>query len=497
MFALDFSSLPDDGSTTAKEQPRPRAAAKVKAKAKVRAKQGVAVEGGDYLMQLQIAEKERAAAALAMMKSQMANAPPQQPRPAVVVQQATQRSMTIPAAATAQSLPQKQAPLMRAACTSSLAPDRDSSPEVVSVAPPNQLRPLRSEISRAPELDMDTVQESIEMKQAREDDEIRRAAEEAAVLRSIEHDRRSGWWKRLKEPVRDAPIERCGVLPLHAGSTSASSSSTVQSRLHNPLNLPVQEFSVECEVVTIRAEPSTLAPVCGARRRSDRVRLIEESFDGWAKLAEEPGWILRTSANAVAESASSVTVHLAARGPSMLLASPRPSSSHERLMFEVLCEAGVDLFREPHCAALRIGTRSCGEFLLADTQSYHGWVRLSDNEGWAQARTEAGASHLQPIRPDELQLATAKEPDDSLGPCSPCDRQVSSPREREVMQQVKAEEAARQREEAARQDALRLLGHAARMGVSSAEFCAAVEVARDKGVAKRDIARCNALRNSR
>ena len=41
--------------------------------------------------------------------------------------------------------------------------------------------------------------------------------------------------------------------------------------------------------------------------------------------------------------------------------------------------------------------KSFGEFVLAETQTYHGWVRLSDGEGWVlavSAQADASVCHL-------------------------------------------------------------------------------------------------------
>jgi len=500
MFSFDFDGLNGDaGAAPVKEPSRPKAAAKAqvkaKARAKVRSKQNVSTAETDYLMQLQIAEKERAAAALAMMRSQMsaaAAAPPLPARPAVCpVPRTVQASLPRP-------LFETKASRVNGVCPSLDAEDGHSSPEVLTVEmPPKVDLQIRSPMRETSSV----ATESVEMREAREDDEARRAAREAAVERSIEHDRRSGWWRRLEQPSHAAPIERCGVLPLHVGtgSVSSSSSSAARRRLHNPLEIPTQEFMVECAVVTIRAEPSHVAPVCGAKRRGDRVTLVEESFNGWGKLAEEPGWIPRAPETESATSKSETPALRPLDGRAFaLLASQRPSRSQGRQMFEVLCEAGGEVFREPARGALRLGTRCCGEFLLADTQTYHGWVRLSDDEGWARACTEAGGRLLQAIRPDELQLAATEEGTDanSRNPSS-MRREVAEECDRSAVKRAEAEADAREQEQAARQEALRALEHAARSGVNSAMFCAAVEVARERGVAKRDIARCNALRCSR
>merc|ERR1711920_398374 len=123
-----------------------------------------------------------------------------------------------------------------------------------------------------------------------------------------------------------------------------------------------------------------------------------------------------------------------------------------------------------------------GEFVLADTQSYHGWVRLSDDEGWMLGISADGGSMLLNVRPDELQLVTSGQSATA----------ASSPEEVEA----NAAAAAAAQKDAARKEALRQL-EAAALGANTANFCAALAVAREKGVAKRDIARCNALRTNR
>merc|ERR1740129_886943 len=82
-------------------------------------------------------------------------------------------------------------------------------------------------------------------------------------------------------------------------------------------------------------------------------------------------------------------------------------------MLEVLAGQGLAVYREPAQGSLRLGSRSFGEFVLAERQSYHGWLRLADGEGWIHAFEGPGDGQGQRlvvcIHPDELQLARTPE----------------------------------------------------------------------------------------
>lgn len=303
---------------------------------------------------------------------------------------------------------------------------------------------------------------------------------------SIAEARQSDVWARLGDSVRaPAPIERCSELPIHLAGPSA------EEGAWNPLGLPTQDFTVVCSGVTIRAEASSAAPVCGAKRMGDRFSASEETFDGWIKLADEVGWIHRAAegSQAPSSSSSSSSAPLKPVGGletlSKALASPTPAHVPGRQMFEVAADAGAPVFREPSVGALHLGVRSCGEFILAEGQSYHGWVRLSDDEGWMPAfDASSGSPMLVGVRPDELQITQA----------FPSDQQPSGEDaiDKEAAVAAAAAEAVAQ---AGRREALRALELAAASGAPSAVFCATMEVARQRGVSKRDIARCNGLRS--
>jgi len=291
-----------------------------------------------------------------------------------------------------------------------------------------------------------------------EDEAAYRAAAEAAAERALERDRNSDWWKKLQTKAPKHRVERCDRLPIHRESELGDRTTP----------LPTRGFKVVAEVHPVRSQPCAGALVCGGRKLHETIRAVEETFDGWVKLAGDEGWMCQ----GVEEAPLSMKCLEALEKP-RAMAVETLAKIPGRQMLEVVADDGVDILQEPVEGALVLGRRSFGEFLLADSQTYHGWIRLSDNEGWAQAVSGSGERILIGIRPDELQLTTT---DGSAVP-------------EESPEQTAAAVA-----EAARKEALRQLESAALSG-NSAFFCAALEVARQRGVSKKDIAKANAMRS--
>eukprot|EP00933_Yihiella_yeosuensis_P054542 TRINITY_DN5300_c0_g1_i4.p1 TRINITY_DN5300_c0_g1~~TRINITY_DN5300_c0_g1_i4.p1 ORF type:complete len:492 (+),score=123.09 TRINITY_DN5300_c0_g1_i4:35-1510(+) len=303
---------------------------------------------------------------------------------------------------------------------------------------------------------------SEEAKRAAKEEADERAAAEAAVERAIERDRQSKWWQKFEESEQFSSEKHLDIV--------FQPKPNFQNP--NPLKLPTRGFKVVAKAVTLRSDPSLGSPVCGGKQQGDIVRAIEETFDGWIKLADGAhGWAFRAPLSEDDESAE-----LRALESPKALAVEKLAQMPGRQMLEVVAATGIAIRREPFSDALLLETRSVGEFLLAETQTYHGWVRLSDNTGWAQALSPDGDRFLLCVRPEELQLSVPGSDAKALQP---------SPELEEM--------AAIAREEATRKEALRQL-EAAAQGGNTALFRAALEVARQKGVSKRDLARANAMR---
>mmetsp|Transcript_142793 Transcript_142793/g.455932 ORF Transcript_142793/g.455932 Transcript_142793/m.455932 type:complete len:503 (-) Transcript_142793:9-1517(-) len=502
MFDFDDLASEDEAAEKPSPAPAPRGATigqlpKAKAKVKAQATPRSRPAGPD-LSELAAMENAHAAKMLAMMAPPLPTAPTPvaptncnaMPTPPVV----TAPTLSAPASHHPQYVRPPpahadQAAIAAAAAAAFRPPVRPSEQPPAATARSDHGRggggssggAMRSEVA---------AYEPEEVRRAREEEEVARAVAEAAVEHEIERGRRSAWWTRLEDNRTAAPLERCGDLRINnpandAGATNSS----------NPLGLPTQEFVVETKALPIRAEPSSQAPVSGAKKLGERVHACEETFDGWVKLADEPGWIPR---DAHCDESLSASLRGSASGKEQLPLLPvsgLPALERAlavcllarlpgRQMFEVVCERGVRVCREPSQDALQLGMHSCGEFVLAQSQTYHGWIRLADDEGWMPALDVLGGARLlQNVRPEELQLAS---------PGAAGEGQV------EGAGNAEAEEAARAAAaEAARREALRALEAAAMSGANTANFCAAMEVARGRGVSKKDIARCNAMRTDR
>ncbi|CAE7623990.1 unnamed protein product, partial [Symbiodinium pilosum] len=416
----------------------PSADAKADAKAKVKAK---AVKPKPDLLGALAAEETARAAAMLAKFAPVGGAPSPMPVPTPAPQRAVVETGPVP----------YRAPEAAPVAATSPAQPRTNGKATATAKIPASVAPQKT--MRKPEVSDRSA-----------DDATLRAEAEAAAERAIEHDRSThgeDWWKKLKAPKEAKPVQRVDRVPMYR---SQSSNEAEQCQL------PTRRFKVLAQVQPVRAQPCAGAPVCGGKKSGEILRAQEESFDGWVKLAGEAGWICQ------------VDEELGASGKKCLEALEKPramaveslSKTPGRQMLEVVADDGVDLLRDPYDGALLLGRRSFGEFLLADSQTYHGWVRLSDNDGWAQAVSGSGEKLLLGIRPDELQLTQS-------------DGQA-------IPEEAQKEQLAAAAEEAARKEALRQLEAAALSG-NSAFFCAALEVARQKGVSKKDIAKANAMRS--
>lgn len=513
MFAFDFDEMDAEGEARAGDQTSGRqrttvGGAKAQAKGKAKAKPRPAAKG-DFLSQLAAAE----AANAAMMLEKFA---PGMPGPAVALPPARTSGGLAPTGAAVAAPPlSAKAPVQSLLPPPPVPSPAPQQPRVavsrpaarVEAAPAPQRAPQRAPEpapqpceGAEPRIACHGGKEELPEAAQRELEEeaAARAAAEAAVELSIKEARSSGWWRRLEGPQEAAPVERCGELSLNGAHIG------VAREALNPLHLPTQEFVVQHEMVSIRAKPCLESVVRGAKRLGERLRATEETFDGWVHLADEPGWVLRDHAAPRSAAGSSASGTPPALPPPLVplggtaallqaLAAPDLAWAPGRQMFEVLAESGVGVYREPAAGALQLGSRSFGEFVLAEAQSYHRWVRLTDNDGWMPAFGNASEGRmLLCVRPDELQLAPALQLREGGGAAEAGG--VSADEQAAAEAALAAAAAAQQ--EAARREALRALEAAAAGGASTAVFCAALEVARQSGVARRDIARCNALRSA-
>lgn len=147
--------------------------------------------------------------------------------------------------------------------------------------------------------------------------------------------------------------------------------------------------------VPVLAAPSPLAAEIGRWPQARVLWLEEETFDGWAKLAHEvptfqspsahpsrlEGWVRRSMRceEGIVEFLRPVG------GQSMMLPVMELSDEAGPRRFEVACHGRVPILAAPHSTAQAKGARAFSASLWAESQTYYGWVRLKDSEGWVRA----------------------------------------------------------------------------------------------------------------
>lgn len=107
------------------------------------------------------------------------------------------------------------------------------------------------------------------------------------------------------------------------------------------------------------------------------IEVEEETFDGWAKLAGELGWVRRCECNT-----NVVSAYLAPVGKTPLLVAPEVSGKSGPRQFEVIFRPRVGIKAAPRVTAKLLGSSEFGEYVVAVSQTYDGWVRLRGGAGW-------------------------------------------------------------------------------------------------------------------
>ncbi|CAK9055111.1 Hypothetical protein SCF082_LOCUS29846 [Durusdinium trenchii] len=74
--------------------------------------------------------------------------------------------------------------------------------------------------------------------------------------------------------------------------------------------------------------------------------------------------------------------------------------------FEVVFQPSVAVRSAPSTSANIISARRCGEVVLAETQTYDGWVRLHEDAGWMLSRHPQHGVLLQPAFEKTAQSAS-------------------------------------------------------------------------------------------
>lgn len=193
---------------------------------------------------------------------------------------------------------------------------------------------------------------------------------------------------RLERLATAPPAGPPAPPPAGGGSRAEAAPSELAAALRDQV-LPVQEFEVVHGPVYVRERPSSEAPALAAKAVGERFAGARETFDGWVKLDAALGWVLKDLRGRRGIGATIRPV-----GLQPLLAAPELAAEPGTQRFRVEVEPHVVLYAAPGRTARVQGVSKCGEELVAEAQTYNGWVKLASRGGWAMAfdlEAEGGA----------------------------------------------------------------------------------------------------------
>lgn len=156
----------------------------------------------------------------------------------------------------------------------------------------------------------------------------------------------------------------------------ASNEAPSKAARSQPAELPTQQYRVVVEFVYVRQEAKLKSPVLGKKVHGDVVVASEETFDGWVRLVGEAGWAIKDM-----HGQRGVGQVLAPVGRPPTLAVPNPVEEEGPQTFEVVFSPHVALRQAPSKSGTLLGVKKHGQKLLAEVQTYGGWVRLREEDG--------------------------------------------------------------------------------------------------------------------
>eukprot|EP00931_Biecheleriopsis_adriatica_P065971 TRINITY_DN40403_c0_g1_i1.p1 TRINITY_DN40403_c0_g1~~TRINITY_DN40403_c0_g1_i1.p1 ORF type:complete len:801 (+),score=180.38 TRINITY_DN40403_c0_g1_i1:58-2460(+) len=187
------------------------------------------------------------------------------------------------------------------------------------------------------------------------------------------------WTSAPQKPARPAP--------------SPAGRKDVQPSLKKDVVHPTQEYRVVHKAVFVREEPTLTAKVLGVKKLNELVVAREETFDGWIHLAGEEGWMLKDM-----KGRDHVGEILTPVGKHPLLAVPRPASEPGLASFRVVFTPHVALRQAPSKEGLLLGVRKNGEEVLADLQTYGGWIHIQSDGSWMLVKDTSHGELLRLVR---------------------------------------------------------------------------------------------------
>ena len=178
--------------------------------------------------------------------------------------------------------------------------------------------------------------------------------------------------------------------------------------------LIMQEYKVVHDFVYLRQEPALHAPILGRRHKGDSFKVSEETWDGWVKLHDQPGYVVKDMGGL-----QGIGKVLSCVGRVLPLVAEL-QTSNEPLTFEVVYQPFVAVRTGPSKARPIQGTRKAGERLRAVAQGYGGWIHVhpEDGGGWMLTQDEElgqllACKTIEERRRQVVALQTAAQQGDS------------------------------------------------------------------------------------
>jgi len=146
--------------------------------------------------------------------------------------------------------------------------------------------------------------------------------------------------------------------------------------------MPSQRFWVVPMLLRVYERPELDSPVLGSKSRSEIVVAVAESFDGWVRLAGEggPGPFLSPGGWMPKEAQRGGTALLLPVGEALELVMPKVLGESGPWGLTIVASPHVVERVAPTETAPPLGLRMAGEHVLAEEQTYGGWVRLAGGD---------------------------------------------------------------------------------------------------------------------
>jgi len=167
--------------------------------------------------------------------------------------------------------------------------------------------------------------------------------------------------------------------------------------------LPGQQYMVVHDQIFVRKDPSLTAEALGTLERAQYIEAFEETFDGWLRLESDDGsigWALKDM-----RGKRGLGQLVVPYGREMQLPVKEIAESTGPHKFRVVFKPKVVVRDAPAKNANMIKIKQFGSEVMAVTQTYTGWIRLVNDEGWMLLSDPELGELLSPVFIEEQRTA--------------------------------------------------------------------------------------------